>query len=266
MIIDNDKNDVENLFNSNYNKFLLFDVDGTLTLPREKIENSMIDSIKLLQKKGYKVGVVGGGTIAHIKDQLENLTYELDYVFSENGTNSFKKNLEMFHNINIKQIIGEKLLKEIINFSLKYMANISLPFKRGTFFELRSGIINICPMGRNCTYNERLQFIEYDHKHNILSNFRNELEKKFISTNNNIVFSIGSSVSIDMFLEQHRKPYCLKFLDEYIGNIIFFGDKTNKGGNDYEISIDSRIKKSFTVLNPKHLESILKSIDNYFKS
>lgn len=33
---------------------------------------------------------------------------------------------------------------------------------RGTFIEFRTGMINICPIGRNCSHQERLEFYEYD--------------------------------------------------------------------------------------------------------
>lgn len=33
---------------------------------------------------------------------------------------------------------------------------------RGTFIEFRSGLINVCPIGRNCTQEERVEFLEYD--------------------------------------------------------------------------------------------------------
>ena len=33
---------------------------------------------------------------------------------------------------------------------------------RGTFIEFRNGLINVCPVGRSCTQEERIQFNEYD--------------------------------------------------------------------------------------------------------
>ena len=33
---------------------------------------------------------------------------------------------------------------------------------RGVFIEFRSGLINVCPVGRSCTQAERDQFSEYD--------------------------------------------------------------------------------------------------------
>lgn len=241
-------------------KVLLFDVDGTLTLPREKIEKEMKDRLIELKDAGYIMAVVGGGTYLHVEDQLEDFTKKLDYIFSENGTKSYYKG-EVFHEKLIKTVIGDKVLNDIINFSLRYMARMDIPIKRGTFFELRTGLVNICPMGRNCSYEERLIFTEFDSKNKVLKKFRDALDEKF-SKQNNLVFTIGSSISIDMFIEGYRKPYCLQFLEDK--DILFFGDKTSLGGNDHEISIDPRILRSFTVTSPTNLLEVLKDLDSYF--
>lgn len=42
------------------------------------------------------------------------------------------------------------------------MSNIKLPVKRGTFIEFRKGMLNVCPVGRSCSQEERVQFFEYD--------------------------------------------------------------------------------------------------------
>ena len=61
-------------------------------------------------------------------------------------------------------------------------------------------------------------------------------------------FSIGGQISFDVFPAGWDKTYCLKHLEdeakrpggiEYT-TIHFFGDKTFKGGNDYEIYEDPR--------------------------
>ena len=39
---------------------ILFDVDGTLTPPRQKITNDMKDFLLSLKKSNVKIGVVGG--------------------------------------------------------------------------------------------------------------------------------------------------------------------------------------------------------------
>lgn len=35
-------------------------------------------------------------------------------------------------------------------------------FYRGTFIEFRNGMLNICPVGRSCTQEERIEFYELD--------------------------------------------------------------------------------------------------------
>lgn len=51
----------------------------------------------------------------------------------------------------------------------------------------------------------------------------------------NLRFVIGGQISIDVFPEGWDKTYCLRFIDEKVKTIHFFGDKTFPGGNDYEI-------------------------------
>lgn len=53
-------------------------------------------------------------------------------------------------------------------------------------------------------------------------------------------FSIGGQISFDVFPKGWDKTYCLQFLEEY-NEIHFFGDKTHKGGNDFEIYSDNRV-------------------------
>ena len=68
---------------------------------------------------------------------------------------------------------GEANCQQLINFALSYMAGLSLPAKRGTFVEFRcasrvfrvtlslffrTGLINLCPVGRSCSFEERQEF------------------------------------------------------------------------------------------------------------
>ena len=79
----------------------------------------------------------------------------------------------------IQSVVGEEALQDFINFCLKYISELRLPFKRGTFIEFRSGMINLSPVGRNCTKDERVQFYEYDLEHQIRQKFIQALKKEF---------------------------------------------------------------------------------------
>ena len=62
-------------------------------------------------------------------------------------------------------------MKRLINFSLRYMADIDIPVKRGTFVEYRNGMMNISPIGRNCSKDERDEFEAYDKIHKVREQF-----------------------------------------------------------------------------------------------
>lgn len=71
-----------------------------------------------------------------------------------------------FYNFKIFQSLKDKLgdlnIKRFVNFCLKYLSEIDIPIKRGTFIEFRNGMINISPIGRNCSQEERDEFEKYD--------------------------------------------------------------------------------------------------------
>ena len=77
---------------------ILFDVDGTLTKPRLRVESKIIDMIKeLSQNNKLDIGIVGGSNYEKQEEQLGKDVLSLfDYVFSENGLVSYYNN-ELFH-------------------------------------------------------------------------------------------------------------------------------------------------------------------------
>ncbi len=75
---------------------------------------------------------------------------EYDYVFSENGLVAHKAG-ELLAKQSLKDYLGEEKLQAFINFTLHYIADLKIPIKRGTFIEFRAGMLNVSPIGRNCS-------------------------------------------------------------------------------------------------------------------
>lgn len=211
----------------------LFDVDGTLTDPRQAIKPSVEKFLLETVRKEFDLAVVGGSDLKKIKEQLggKNIFEKYKYVFAENGLIAFKNDKQL-PSETIQSIIGEEALQDLINFCLKYISELHLPFKRGTFVEFRTGMINISPVGRNCTKKERIQFYEYDLEHQIRQKFIQAIKKEFPDLA--LTYSIGGQISFDVFPIGWDKTYCLRHIRGY-DEIHFFGDKTTEGGNDYEI-------------------------------
>lgn len=222
----------------NTNTLCLFDVDGTLTAPRQKATPHMQEFLSKL-KQLVRVGVVGGSDLNKIKEQLgDDVIERVDYVFAENGLVAYR--FGQLHSVqSIQAYLGEEILQDFINFCLDYMAKIKLPKKRGTFIEFRNGMLNVSPIGRSCSQQERIEFFELDKKEKIREKFVAVLKEEF--RGRGLAFSIGGQISFDVFPEGWDKRYCLGIVEKDVyQNIHFFGDKTKPGGNDYEIYTDPR--------------------------
>jgi len=99
-------------------------------------------------------------------------------------------------------------------------------------------MMNISPIGRNCSKDERNEFEEYDKGANVRKTFVAALEKEMEGMN--LQFSIGGQISFDVFPKGWDKSFCLKYIEKDYDEIHFFGDKCYKGGNDHEIYEDER--------------------------
>lgn len=218
----------------------LFDVDGTLTAARQKIDAEVDEFLQQLRQR-VEIGVVGGSDYSKIAEQLgegDQVVRKFDYVFAENGTVQYK-NGELLSRQAIQDHLGEELLQDLINFCLNYIALLRLPKKRGTFIEFRNGMLNISPIGRSCTPEERVEFSELDKRERIREKFVAALQRQFAGKG--LRFTRGGMISFDVFPEGWDKRYCLGILDdESYDTIHFFGNETSPGGNDYEIYADPR--------------------------
>jgi len=224
-------------FTSSKRICILFDVDGTLTPSRKKATPEMIEFLKELRNVSV-TGMVGGSDLPKQKEQLgEDVLHMFDYVFPENGTSAFFQG-DRIGATSVRDFLGEDTLKAFINFVLGYLSQLDIPVKRGTFLEYRQGMLNISPIGRNCSQVERDEFETFDLKNDIRKNMINALRIKFPDIG--LKYSIGGQISFDAFPIGWDKTFCLQFLNGSKGDtpfdeIHFFGDKTFEGGNDFEI-------------------------------
>lgn len=219
----------------------LFDVDGTLTMPRQPITQDMEEYLLNVLKPCCTIGIVGGSDFIKIAEQMrgDDVIHKFDYVFPENGLVCYK-NGNLISKQSIQQHMGEEKLQIFMNYVLKYLSNVMLPCKRGTFIEMRNGMLNISPVGRGCSQSERNEFEKYDKINHVRSQMIESLKKQFPDIG--LTYSIGGQISFDVFPDGWDKTYCLQHVaDAGFREIHFFGDKTDPGGNDYEIFTDERV-------------------------
>merc|ERR1712187_550130 len=105
-----------------------------------------------------------------------------DYCFSENGLLAFKDG-EKIGETSIVSHLGEANLKRVINWALHYIADLDIPVKRGTFVEFRQGMLNMSPIGRNCSRDELNEFEKSDLAKNIRKTMVAKMKEEFADLN-----------------------------------------------------------------------------------
>ncbi|KAF2197778.1 eukaryotic phosphomannomutase [Delitschia confertaspora ATCC 74209] len=249
------------------NTIVLFDVDETLTPARLPVSPPMLQLLSALRHK-VAIGYVGGSNLVKQQEQLGSpqvdVTTLFDFCFPENGLTAFRLGQPLESTSFIK-FIGEEKYKRLANWILHYIADLDIPIKRGTFIEFRNGMINVSPIGRNASHEERVAFTAFDDEHQVRAKMVADLKAAFPDLP--LTYSIGGQISFDVFPTGWDKTFCLRHVEaekqrpdgvEYT-TIHFFGDKTSVGGNDYEIYTDPRTV-GHSVKNPEDTMRQVKEI------
>ncbi len=221
----------------------LFDVDGTLTPAKEKIDSRFAKTF-LRWMKGKEVYIVSGGSFVRILDQLgAPIIDECAGVFACMG-NIFYQKLDQINPSGFDewQIVYEnkfrkprglfKRLDQIVEDS-PYLT------KTGKHYEERIGMLNFSIVGRNATMEQRKDYAEYDAQHQERQALVAKLTKQYRSLD----FVIGGAASIDVFKSGDDKSQIInKYFKEALehNQIMFVGDRIPLPGNDASLAIALR--------------------------
>jgi len=106
----------------------LFDVDGTLTIPRGEVKEDMMEVLKTLRKK-ITVGIVGGSDLPKQQEQLgDGIVDEVVWNFSQNGLVAYHDG-NLLESNSVSKHLGEDTIKRIVNWVMKYLCELDLPIK-----------------------------------------------------------------------------------------------------------------------------------------
>ncbi len=140
--------------------------------------------LRLLSALRHKVaiGFVGGSDLAKQQEQLGTpqipVTTLFDFCFSENGLTAYRLGSPLSSQTFIGWL-GETKYKALVKFILHYVADLDIPVKRGTFLEFRNGMVNVSPIGRNASVEERNEYQRYDLENKVREKFIEALRKEF---------------------------------------------------------------------------------------
>ena len=235
---------------------VVFDVDGTLTPSREKIDPIHAETLLEFAKK-TDVYILTGSDFPKTKEQLGDITKVVKGCYQCVGN-------ELWINDQLVQSTPKfDMPKLMLRWCKQKLAESRFPHRTGNkHVDLRAGMMNFSILGRGCTKKQREEYIEYDLEYGE----REELANEFNGMFKTFSAQIAGETGIDISEVGKDKGQVFKPLEELYNSIIFFGDDTQPGGNDYPFveKITGFPHRVFSVTGPEDTFETLKSIERLF--
>lgn len=249
------------------NDVVLFDLDGTLTPPRQRITAENRDKILLLLKHA-RVGIVTGSTLSYVIEQVDPDLFQAGLeIFPCNGTEHWKMkdgSWKMISQpISMRDHLGNdwrqlhKALQAMQADVMEVMPEIPLT---GQFVSYRGSMVNWCPIGREAGPDDRKIFEDLDANLKIRVGLLVTLRDRLAAVTKKLTVKLGGSTSFDIYPAGWDKSYVLRrFNDDE--TVWFVGDRCGPTGNDHEIYEALRDQgRSFKVDGPDETPHVIYDI------
>lgn len=230
----------------------LFDVDGTLTLPRKKMTTKFAKLFNLLVNK-EEVYLVSGSDMKKIREQVpHDILNKCGGIFASSANEFWICDKKQHENTYVPSTSVLKFLADSLKLS-KY------EIRTGKHIEHRPGMINFSIVGRGATNEQREEYSKWDKRVGERSNIATNLMEKHPGLD----AKIGGEISIDIYPVGLDKSQAVHYLRTEFGvcQIIFFGDRTDEEGNDY--SVVEEMTSRDIVHAVKNCEDTYKILKNY---
>ncbi len=225
-----DENDIiryEDVYNRNKMIFVA-DMDGTLTPARLPMTSEFAKFFeKFVEKNTFFV--VSGSDFKKVQEQMpSNVINKIAGLYCSMGNEFYLQDKLVYQN----EFVPEpSLLKKLEEYrkNTKYNGELF-----GNYIEKRQGMINFSVLGRNCPQEARAAYKKWDDIHGERKKIAAELSAEYPDCD----ISVGGNISIDIVPHGFGKEQVATKLREKYPHekIIFIGDRTEKGGNDYSLA------------------------------
>jgi hydroxymethylpyrimidine pyrophosphatase-like HAD family hydrolase len=266
------------------NTAVLFDIDVTLTPPRQPIT---ADMVKIIDRLNIPFGVAGGSHLDLLMKQFFEPMFLHGYrkqftAFLSNGAIEYACDLSesisvsVVKTFDIRKHLGEEDYGFLIN---TLEATLKEPEFRlpsdlevyGDTIAFRGSMVNMAPIGRLKiegpeAQDNRKNFVRFDtetgYRLSVMAHL-NKLLSQLIDKKD-LKITLGGQTSFDIGIRGKDKTNAVtSFFEAGYQHVIFFGDALFEGGNDYSIR---EMEQSWPAESPQTLEAIqVESYDDTVK-
>ena len=227
----------------------IFDMDGTLTPARQPMDPDFARRF-IVWAKSHLAYLAAGSNFEKVSEQLPSAILDsFSGIYSSMGNVFHQKNKEIYRN-------EIQLKKELLQTLERYRKNTQYDGKLyGNYLELRPGMLNFSVLGRNCPFSERSRYNEWDNIHHEREAVAQEVNEKFPEYE----ASVGGKISVDIVMKGCGKEQIAQKIRERHPNdkIIFIGDRTEPGGNDYALAEALRQMENTEVVSVSTPQDVL---------
>ena len=209
------------------NKVYLFDVDGTLTPARQKMDDKFAAFFAEFALR-HNVFLISGSDYLKICEQVPADVLRLcNGVFGCSGAEYYEKEKVVYRK---EHAFDNAIVQKCESF----VALSAYHSRFGNHMEFRVGMLNVSTVGRNASNDERKTYHQWDNIHRERMEFVREVNEMNIGYE----ASAGGEISIDIVPTGWNKSVVKsEVLRMKPGaRLYFFGDRMEEGGNDYPLA------------------------------
>ena len=201
----------------------LFDVDGTLTPSRKKI-NSQFAVWFLYFAQNNAVSLVTGSDNPKTLEQIgPEICMSVNKIYNCNGNDIWQKQKNIYTN-------PWKISKELRAFLEQELESSSYQTRTGKHIEERPGMVNFSIVGRNADKVQRKDYFYYDIEADERIHIAERINKNFPE----VSAVVGGETGIDIIAKGKDKRQVLGDIAK--DRILFFGDRMDPDGNDFSLA------------------------------
>ena len=197
----------------------IFDVDGTLTPSRKKIDPDFLiffNSFALANE----VYLVTGSDRDKTIEQITHLLYcNCKRVYNCAGNDVYEGDVSVYRNdwtlpLEAREHLNEELLQS------------TFPVRTGIHIEERPGCVNFSIVGRGANQTERLVYSDWDE----IKGERRAIAERFNKKFPELHAFVGGVTGVDISDKGSDKSQIIRDFQD--GGVVFYGDRMEEGGND----------------------------------
>ena len=206
-------------------KKFIFDVDGTLTPSRQRIDEEFL-SFFFRFTFDNDVYLVTGSDRAKTLDQVTPELYDnCERVYNCSGSDVYEGDTNVYRSEWELPWDVERFLFDELDYS-------QFPIRNGNHIERRPGGVNFSILGRHVDpFLGRKEYMRWDKDTDERTVIADRLRSNFPG----LSVALGGQTGIDIGPYGSDKSQILRDFDES-DDIHFFGDRMEKGGNDYSLA------------------------------